>query len=154
MPRGNCWWAGRTVWHLQAVANYLGDWEASVNSCLRGLDHGTALQDIRLKAVGWTRMGLAHIQQGDIERGLECCNEALALAPLPRDAAGARVILGHGKIKAGRLDEGIAELSEGLAWFEGAHTRGTQPTGAAGLAQACRPRGAPAAARALLERGP
>ncbi len=101
--RGNRWWAGRTLWHLTAVANYLGDWEASLNYCLRGLDHGTALQDIRLKAVGWTRMGLAHIQQGDIERGLECCNEALALAPLPRDAAWARVILGYGKIKAGRL---------------------------------------------------
>ena len=65
--RGNRWWAGRTLWHLTAIANYLGDWEASLDYCRRGLEHGVALQDLRLKVVGWTRMGVAHIQQGDIE---------------------------------------------------------------------------------------
>ena len=150
--RGNRWWAGRTLWHLTAIANYLGDWEASLNYCRRGLDHGTALQDIRLKAVGWTRLGLAHIQQGDVERGLECCNEALALAPLPRDAAWARVIRGYGKIKAGRLDVGIAELSEGLAWFESSHMRWTHTIGAVWLAEGYLRRGDRAGARPLIER--
>jgi tetratricopeptide (TPR) repeat protein len=149
---GNRWWAGRTLWHLTAIANYLGDWAASLNYCRRGIEHGVALQDLRLKVVGWTRMGLAHIQQGDIERGLECCNEALALAPLPRDAAWARVILGYGKIKAGRLDEGIAELSEGLAWFESSHMRWTHTIGAVWLAEGQLRRGDRAGARSLIER--
>jgi class 3 adenylate cyclase/tetratricopeptide (TPR) repeat protein len=150
--RGNRWWAGRTLWHLTAIANYLGDWEASLEYCRRGLEHGVALQDLRLKVVGWTRMGLAHIQQGDIERGLECCNEALALAPLPRDAAWARVILGYGKIKTGRLDEGIAELSGGLAWFESSHMRWTHTIGAVWLAEGYLRRGDRADARPLIER--
>jgi class 3 adenylate cyclase len=150
--RGKRWWAGRTLWHLTSVANYLGDWEASLNYCRRGLDHGTALQDIRLKAVGWTRLGLAHIQQGDIERGLECCNETLALAPIARDSAWARVVRGYGKIKAGRVDEGIAELSEGLAWFESSHMRWTHTIGAVWLAEGYLRRGDRAGARPLIER--
>jgi tetratricopeptide (TPR) repeat protein len=105
-----------------------------------------------LKVVGWTRLGLAHIQQGDVERGLACCNEALRLAPLPRDAAWARVILGHGKIKAGRLDEGIAELSEGLAWFESSHMRWTHTIGAVWLAEGYLRRGDRAGAQPLIER--
>jgi class 3 adenylate cyclase/tetratricopeptide (TPR) repeat protein len=150
--RGNRWWAGRTLWHLTAIANYLGDWAASRNYCRRGIEHGVALQDLRLKVVGWTRLGLAHIQQGDVERGLECCDEALALAPLPRDAAWARVIIGYGKLKAGRLDEGIAELSEGLAWFESSHMRWTHTIGAVWLAEGYLRRGDRAGARPLIER--
>jgi tetratricopeptide (TPR) repeat protein len=150
--RGNRWWAGRTLWHLTAIANYLGNWAASIDYCRRGIEHGVALQDLRLKVVGWTRLGLAHIQQGDIERGLECCNEALALAPLPRDAAFARVILGYGKIKAGRLDAGIVELSEGLAWFESSHMRWTHTIGAVWLAEGYLRRGDGASARPLIER--
>jgi len=150
--RGNRWWAGRTLWHLTSIANYLGDWAASLNYCQRGIEHGVVLQDLRLKVVGWTRLGLAHIQQGEVERGLECCNEALALAPLPRDAAWARVILGYGKIKAGRLDEGIAELSEGLAWFESSHMRWTHTIGAVWLAEGYLRRGDRASARPLIER--
>jgi tetratricopeptide (TPR) repeat protein len=150
--RGNRWWAGRTLWHLTAIANYLGDWAASRNYCRRGIEHGVALQDLRLKVVGWTRLGLAHIQQGDVQRGLECCNEALALAPLPRDAAWARVSTGYGKIKAGRLDEGVAELSEGLAWFESSHMRWTHTIGAVWLAEGYLLRGDRAGARPLIER--
>jgi tetratricopeptide (TPR) repeat protein len=115
---GNRWWASRTLWHLTSVANYLGDWEASVAYCRRGLEHGVALQDLRLKTVGWTRLGLAMIQRGDAEEGIECCNEALALAPIPRDTAWARVVRGYGKIRAGEFDDGIAEMVEALAWFE------------------------------------
>jgi len=85
--RGNFWWAGRTLWILSLAANALGEWEASLGYCRRALDYGIALKDLRLKAVGWLRVGTAYIQQGDFEHGLECCNEALALAPILYDAA-------------------------------------------------------------------
>jgi len=149
--RGNRWWAGRTLWHLTALANYLGRWEASLDYCRRGLDHGIALQDLRLTTVGWTRMGLAHIQQGDVERGLECCEEALALAPIQRDGAFARVVRGYGKIKAGRLDDGIAELREALAWFESSHMQWTYVIGAVWLAEGHLRAGDRAAARPLID---
>jgi tetratricopeptide (TPR) repeat protein len=149
--RGNRWWAGRTLWFLTAVANYLGDWNASLDYCRRGLAHGTVLQDLRLKAIGWTRMGLAHIVQGDIERGLQCCSEALALGPLPRDAAFARVVRGYGKIKAGRLDKGIAELSDALAWFESSRMRWSHVIGAIWLAEGYLRRGDRASAQPLID---
>jgi class 3 adenylate cyclase/tetratricopeptide (TPR) repeat protein len=149
--RGNRWWAGRTLWHLTAVANYLGNWEASLGYCRRGLDHGIALQDLRLKTVGWTRMGLAHIQQGNVERGLECCEEALALAPIPRDTTLARAVRGYGKIKSGELDDGITELREALAWFEKSHMQWTYVIGAIWLAEGCLRRADRAASRPLIE---
>jgi len=119
--RGDLWWAARTLWFLSIAANNLGQWNASVNYCQRGLDHGIALKEIRFKsvqAVGWWRMGSAYIQQGDLERGLRCCNEALALTPLlPRDAVMAKANCGYAEIKAGRVDAGIAALGEALAWL-------------------------------------
>ncbi len=148
--RGNRWWAGRTLWHLTAIANYLGDWDLSLNYCRRGLEHGIALEDLRLKAVAWTRLGLVHILRGDVERGLQCCNEALALAPIPRDAAWARVVRGYGRIKAGQFD-GVAELSEALAWFESSHMRWTYVIGAVYLAEGYLAQGDRASARPLID---
>ncbi|MGH7114886.1 MAG: tetratricopeptide repeat protein [Stellaceae bacterium] len=149
--RGDRWWAGRTLWHLTAAANYLGEWDRSLEYCRRGLEHGIALDDLRLKAAGWSRMGTAHIVRGDFERGIECCNQALALGPIPRDAAWARVVRGYGKIKAGRADDGIAELSDALSWFESSHMRWTQVLVAARLAEGYLRRGDPASARPLVD---
>jgi class 3 adenylate cyclase/tetratricopeptide (TPR) repeat protein len=149
--RGNRWWAGRTLWHLTAIANYLGDWAASLDYCRRGLEHGVALQDLRLRVVGWTRLGLAHILQGDIKRGLECCNEALALAPLARDAAWAKVVRGYGRIKAGGVDDGIEELRAALAWFESSHMRWTHVIGAVWLAEGYLRQGDLVCARPLID---
>ncbi len=149
--RGNRWWAGRTLWFLTAIANYLGRWDTSLRYCRRGLEHGMALQDIRLKTVGWTRMGLAHIQQGDIERGAECCEEALALAPIPRDSALARVVRGYGKIKGGQLDGGIAELRDALGWFENSHMRWSHVIGTVWLCEGYLRRGDRGAARPLID---
>ena len=149
--RADPWWATLTLWHLTAIANYLGEWEASLDYCKRGLEHGIALNDVRLKAVSWTRMGVAHIVRGDHERGLQCCNEALALAPIPRDIAWANVVRGYGKIKAGRADEGIAELGEGLAWFESSRMRWTHVIGAVWLAEGHLRRGDYATVRPLIE---
>jgi class 3 adenylate cyclase len=149
--RADPWWATLTLWHLTAIANYLGEWEASLDYCKRGLEHGIALNDVRLKAVSWTRMGVAHIVRGDHERGLQCCNEALALAPIPRDIAWASVVRGYGKIRTGHADEGIAELSEGLAWFESSRMRWTHVIGAVWLAEGHLRRGDYAMARPLIE---
>jgi tetratricopeptide (TPR) repeat protein len=96
-------------------------------------------------------MGSAHIQQGDLERGLECCNTALALASIPYDAAMARGIRGYAEIKAGRVDAGIAELREAFAWSETSHLRYTQLYQASWLAEGHLRRGDRASARHLIE---
>jgi class 3 adenylate cyclase/tetratricopeptide (TPR) repeat protein len=149
--RGSRWWASRTLWHLTSVANCLGEWDSSLDYCRRGLEHGIALHDLRLKVVGWSRMGSAHIHRGDVERGIQCCNGALALAPLPRDAAWARVVRGYGKIKAGQVDDGLVELKEALAWFESSRLRWVQVIGAAWLAEGHLRRSDRAGARTLIE---
>jgi tetratricopeptide (TPR) repeat protein len=89
---GDHWWAARTLWFLTVAANYLGEWRVSIDYCRRGIEHGDGLGSPLSRSVqpqGWSRMGLAYIQQGNIERGLQCCDEARALAPiLPRRGAG------------------------------------------------------------------
>jgi class 3 adenylate cyclase/tetratricopeptide (TPR) repeat protein len=116
--RGNRWYASRALWHLSTAANYLGEWEASLAYCRRAFEHGVALNDVRLKAVALWRTGSAHIQRGDTQPGLQCCEEALALSPIAFDAANSRAMHGYGLIKSGRVDAGIAELAEAAAWFE------------------------------------
>ena len=70
-------------------------------------------QDLRLKRGRLGAPGLAHIQaRRRSERGLQCCNEALALRPHPTRCRGWPRWYGVTGIKAGRLDDGIAELSE------------------------------------------
>jgi tetratricopeptide (TPR) repeat protein len=118
--RGDHWWAARTLWFLTVAANYLGEWEISIGYCRRGIEHGVALGTPLSRSVlpqGWARMGLAYVQQGNIEGGMRCSDEALALAPiLARDEALARVGRGYGQIKAGRFEAGFAELRQALAW--------------------------------------
>jgi tetratricopeptide (TPR) repeat protein len=151
---GNLWWAARTLWFLSIAANALGEWDASLNYCRRGRQQGVTLKELRFRsvqAVGWLRMGSAYIQQGDLERGLECCNEALALAPIPRDSMMAKGIHGYGKIKAGRIDEGIMELSEAVAWFDSSDLRYTYLHQALWLAEGHLRRGDFASARPLIQ---
>ena len=115
---GNRLWASRTLWHLSLAANMLGEWETSLAYCRRALTHGAAVDDRRSQAIGLWRMGSVHVQRGDARSGIKCCDEALALAPSPYDAAHAKAVRGYGQIKMGRLDAGIAEMTEALAWFE------------------------------------
>jgi hypothetical protein len=61
------------------------------------------------------------------------------------------VVRGHGKIKAGQLDDGIAELREALAWFESSHMQWTHVIGAFWLADGYLRRGDRANARALID---
>jgi tetratricopeptide (TPR) repeat protein len=152
--QGNLWWAARTLWFLSIAANGLGAWEASVRYCRRGVDYGIALEELRFKsvqAVGWWRMGSAYIQQGDLEHGLQCCREALALTPIPRDAVMAKAACAYADIKAGRFDAGIAGLTETLAWFDRSDLRYSHQFYALWLAEGYIRRGDRAAARPLIE---
>jgi tetratricopeptide (TPR) repeat protein len=115
---GHLWWACRTLWHLSTAANAMGEWERSLQYCRRALEYGQSLDNLRLKVVGWWRTGSTHIQLGDPERGLQCCAEALALAPEPYDAAYIQAVRGYGLAKAGQMDTGTAELTAAVAWFE------------------------------------
>lgn len=148
---GNLWWAGRTLGHLTWAANALGEWEASLNYCRRALDHSSALKDLRIQTRGWWRMASACVQQGDLERAFACCNKVLALAPIPYDIAMARAIRGYGEIKAGRVDAGMAELSEAAEWFESAHLRHSHLRLDLWLAEGHLVRGDPGSARPFIE---
>jgi tetratricopeptide (TPR) repeat protein len=115
---GNVWWACRTLWHLITAANALGEWNRSLAYCQRALEHGLAVDDLRLKVVGWWRTGATHVQRGDPVRGLQCCEEALALAPIPFDAAMIQAVRGRGFVHAGEAARGTAELAAAVAWFK------------------------------------
>ncbi len=149
--QGDLWWASRTLWNTAQAAIYLGEWETSLAYCRRVLVHATTLDDRRLKVVGLYRTGSAHIHQGDIERGLRCCEEALALNPLPFDVAFAKVFHGYGQIRAGRLDAGIAELTEAVTWFERSRLHHVRVTPALRLAEGYLFRGEFGTARALID---
>jgi tetratricopeptide (TPR) repeat protein len=133
--QGNVWWACRTLWVINTAALYTGDWERSLEYCRRGLAHGQATNDARLKVVGLWRTGSVHIQRGDWQAGLACCREAAALAPSPFDAATIKAVEGFGLVKAGRLQDGIAELAEAVAWFERSQLRYTRSVTALRLAE-------------------
>ena len=150
-PSGNLWWAGRTLWHLTLAANALGDWDRSLDYCRRALDHGTTLDEPRLKAIASWRMGSAHIQRGELEEGLEWCDKALSLAPIPYDVANARAVRGYGLVKAGKIDAGIAELTDAVAWFENSHLRQPSLRWALWLAEGHLRRGDHASARSLVD---
>ncbi|MBV8736391.1 MAG: AAA family ATPase [Alphaproteobacteria bacterium] len=151
--QANLWWASRTLWHLAQAATFLGEWTASQSYCRRALAHGATLNDLRLKVVGLYRTGSAHIHQGDIEHGLRYCDDALALKPIPYDAAMARAFRGYGMIKGGQLDSGIAELTEAIAWLDRSHLRHGRSSHTLRLAEGYIQRGDLAAARALIDDG-
>jgi class 3 adenylate cyclase/tetratricopeptide (TPR) repeat protein len=149
--RGDLWWAGRTVYHLSTAANALGDWDASFGYCRRALEYGATLQDLRLRVVGLWRVGGTFIQQGDPELGIQYCNDALALGPLPYDATMAKAVRGYGEIRAGRIDAGIRDLSEAVGWFEKTQLRYGRLRFALWLAEGYLRRGDRAAARPVIE---
>jgi class 3 adenylate cyclase/tetratricopeptide (TPR) repeat protein len=148
---GNPWWACRTISHLSPTAIALGDWDASINYCRRHLEYGTTLDDLRLKVIGLWRMGGTYIHQGDPKRGLLYCEEALALGPLPYDAAMVKAVRGYGEIKTGQVDAGIKDLGEAGAWFENFRLQYTFSRYALWLAEGHLRRGDRDSARSLLE---
>jgi class 3 adenylate cyclase/tetratricopeptide (TPR) repeat protein len=149
---GNLWWACRTIWHLHPAAMALGEWEASLNYCRRALDHGAALKDLRIKVVGLWRTGAVYVHQGDAKRGMQYCDEALALGALPYDAAMAKAVRGYGEIKAGLLATGVADLGEAAAWFENSRLRYGYARYGVWLTEGHLRRGDCTAARSLIEK--
>jgi tetratricopeptide (TPR) repeat protein len=149
--RGNVWWACRALWALSPVANYLGAWERGLEYCRLALEHGQAMNDLRLKVVGWWRTGSTHIQRGDFEPGLACCEEALALSPIPFDAAMIRAVRGYGLVKRGDLEAGTAELAEAVAWFGRSQLHYTRSLFAIWLAEGQLALGQRAEARATVD---
>ncbi|MBI4611941.1 MAG: sigma 54-interacting transcriptional regulator [Candidatus Rokubacteria bacterium] len=121
--RGNLWWACRTLWILSAAANALGEWARSLEYCRRALEYGRTLNDLRLKVVGLWRTGFTHILRGDSSAGLRCCEEALALSPIPLDVAMIKGVHGYGLVKTGETAAGTVELKEAMAWFDRSHLR-------------------------------
>jgi tetratricopeptide (TPR) repeat protein len=148
---GNLWGAFRTICQIQPAALALGEWETSLQYCRRALEHGETLKDLRIKVVGLWRTGAVHVHRGDVKQGIQYCNEALALGALPFDAAMAKAVAGYGQIKAGRLDDGIADLEEAVAWFANLRLRYTYARYAVWLAEGHLRRGDRAAARDLIE---
>jgi tetratricopeptide (TPR) repeat protein len=119
--RGNVWWACRTLWGLNTAALYLGDWARALDYSRRALEHGRTVDDLRLKVVGWSRLGSTHVHRGDHLEGLRCLDEAQALSPIEFDAAMIKVARGHALIKAGNTAAAIAEIAEAVAWFDRSH---------------------------------
>lgn len=133
--QGNRWWACRTLSQLIPAANALGLWSRGLAYCDRAMAHGIAMDDLRLKASAHIRLASTQIQRGDWQAGLQSCERAQALAPVQYDAAALRAVRGYGLIKAGRPDEGRAELDAALSWYDRAHLRFTQTLFATWLAE-------------------
>jgi class 3 adenylate cyclase/tetratricopeptide (TPR) repeat protein len=148
---GNLWGAFRTICQTQPAALALGEWQTGLDYCRRALEHGETLRDLRIKVVGLWRTGAVHVHRGDAKQGVQYCNEALALGALPFDAAMAKAVRGYGKIKAGQLDPGIADLEEAVAWFANLRLRYTYARYGVWLAEGHLRRGDRAAARDLIE---
>src|SRR5262249_50682583 len=149
--RANTWWTCRTLWVLSMAANASGEWNRSLEYCRRALELGRLLDDLRLKVVGWWRTGSTHVQRGDIETGLRCYEEALALAPIPFDRAMVRAGQAYGLVKAGRVAAGVEQLAEAVEWFERSNLRYTRCSWALRLAEGHLALGDGARARALVE---
>ena len=116
--RGNIRWACRTLWLLSALTNAMMMWLSSLAYCERALTHARAITDTRLTLVGLWRTGSTLILSGAPAEGVLWCDAALAHAPAPFDRVTIDAVRGHGLIRSGHLDEGIAQLEEATAWFK------------------------------------
>ena len=123
--RGNVWWSCRALWLLSAAANAMGDWARSLDHCRRALDHGAAVNDLRLRVSALLRLASTHIQRGDAAAGMAACDAAVALSPIPFDAAALTAIRGYGLVKLGETATGVGELTQARAWYERSHLRYT-----------------------------
>lgn len=149
--RGDRWWACRTLAQLSPAANAVGEWQRSLDYCQRALDHGIAMDDLRLKVSGYIRLASTQIQRGDWQAGLAYCEQAQALSPVEYDAAALRAIRGYGLVKAGRAEEGTAEIAGALEWYGKSNLRYTQAFFSLWLAEGYLRCGTNNAARKSLE---
>jgi len=115
--RGDRWWSCRTLSQLTPAANAMGLWERSEAYCARALEHGIALNDLRLKVSGFIRIASTKIQRGDWQAGLAYCDKAEALGPVEYDAAALKAIRGRGLVAAGELEEGVDNIRKAIEWY-------------------------------------
>jgi class 3 adenylate cyclase/tetratricopeptide (TPR) repeat protein len=148
---GNVWWSCRTLWALVAGTMALGEWTPSLDYGRRALEHGRAVNDLRLKVVALWRLGQTHILRGDVDEGLRCCEEALVLSPAPFDAAVTTAVKGYGLVRAGQTAAGVAALTEALAWLDRLHLGHFRLLFAPYLAEGYLREGERARARELIE---
>jgi tetratricopeptide (TPR) repeat protein len=150
MARGDVWWTCRPLFAMSPAANGLGEWQRGLEYGHTILQHGQAINDLRLKVVGWWRTGVTHVYRGDPATGLTCCEEALLLSPSAFDANMVKAVRGYGRVKSGALAAGLADLEEAVTWFDRSHLRYTRSLFALWLGEALlheeRPR-----ARAIFE---
>jgi tetratricopeptide (TPR) repeat protein len=151
--RGNVWWASRTLWGLSMASNAIGEWDKSLAYCRRGHAHGQALNDLRLKVVGWWRTGMTHIWRGHAEMGLACCDEALSLSPIAFDATMTHAVRAYGLVKSGKAQEGIGQLQDVIASLQRSNLPYTRTMVAYFLADSYLRHGQRAAAREPVESG-
>ena len=149
--RGDVWWACRALWGLTSASNGLGRWRESLDFARRALDYGRAVSDLRLKVGGLLRLGWTHIRRGDPKAGLRCCDEALALRPIPFDAAMVGAARACGLIRTGDAAPGTAALAEALGWFEQSNLRYIRAFLAVWLAEGHLRQGAGSPAKVVLE---
>ncbi|MGH7347056.1 MAG: ATP-binding protein [Candidatus Rokuibacteriota bacterium] len=149
--RGNVWWACRALWILSTAALYVGDWERSLGYCRRALAHGQAIDDLRLKVVGWWRTGATHVYRGDPPAGLRCFDEALALQPIGFDAAAIKIARGYALVKTDDATTALAEMAEALRWFDQSRLRYSRLLAALRLAECYLHQNDHARARPLLD---
>jgi tetratricopeptide (TPR) repeat protein len=100
--------------------------------------------------VGWWRTGSTCIQQGALQQGLRCCEEALALSPVAFDAAMIRAVQAYGRVKLGDAQAGTAALAEAIGWFDRSHLRYTRSVVALWLAEGWLRLGEAPRARAIV----
>jgi class 3 adenylate cyclase/tetratricopeptide (TPR) repeat protein len=151
VARGDVWWTCRTLFAMSPAANGLGEWERGLAYGRTILQHGHALNDLRLKVVGWWRTGVTHIYRGDPATGLTCCEEALALSPIAFDANMVKAVRGYGRVKLGDFATGVAELQEAVAWFDQSNLRYTRSLFALWLGEGCLQQGGRDRARSIFE---
>jgi len=109
------------------------------------------VSDLRLKVGGLLRLGWTHIRRGDPKAGLRCCDEALALRPIPFDAAMVGAARACGLIRTGDAAPGTAALAEALGWFEQSNLRYIRAFLAVWLAEGHLRQGAGSPAKVVLE---
>ena len=129
-------WTCRTLWQLCAAQLAQGRWEEALANGRVALDLGASIEDRRLMAVAWFRLGAGHMQRGDWAMGLTACWQARALSPFPFDEAIISIVEGYGIARAGRPGDGLASLRRGLKWFEQAKLRYSSLLGETWMADA------------------
>jgi tetratricopeptide (TPR) repeat protein len=149
--RGDFAWACRALAQLIPAANAQEDWAQSLAYCRLALEYARRLQDRRLTVSALVRTAAVHVQRDDWATSLQLCDEALAMDPVPFDAAAIRAVRGYALAKSGDPAAGIELLRQSLEWYEHSKQRYTSAQFRLWLADVIRTAGDLAGARTEAE---